>query len=52
MEAYKSLEAEHRTSLASAADTEKRLSRKVKEMMEVQDLNQQVHVQCTCIYIC
>lgn len=42
MEAYKILESDQQNLQASSADVEKKLSRKLKEMMEVQELTQQV----------
>jgi isopropylmalate/homocitrate/citramalate synthase len=42
MEAYKTLESEFQKSQVAAAETEKKLSRKLREMSEVQELNQLV----------
>ena len=42
MEAYKTLESECQKSQVAAVETEKKLSRKLREMSEVQELNQLV----------
>ena len=44
MEAYKTLESEYQKSQVAAAETEKKLTRKLREMGEVQELNQQVSI--------
>ncbi|CAI8001645.1 Golgin subfamily A member 4 [Geodia barretti] len=45
MEAYKTLESEFQKSQVAAAETEKKLSRKLREMSEVQELNQLAKAQ-------
>jgi hypothetical protein len=45
MEAYKTLESECQKSQVAAVETEKKLSRKLREMSEVQELNQLAKVQ-------
>ena len=42
MEAYKTLEVEYKSSQTEAAENEKKLTRKMREMSEVQELTQQV----------
>ena len=47
MEAYKTLESECQKSQVAAVETEKKLSRKLREMSEVQELNQLVSLSLT-----